>query len=104
MAKPSLLHVQVCFAKSDKQLLHDLNVSEGTTLHEAIRQSGILLEALDIDLGTFRVGVYGKLKALDAVLQEGDRVEIYRPLIADPKESRRRRAQKKEEDHASQIG
>ena len=99
MDKPSLLHIQVCYAKTDQQLLHDLTVPAGTTLHEAIKQSGALVAMPEIDLATCRVGVYGKLKALDTVLQEGDRVEIYRPLIADPKESRRRRAQKKEGDY-----
>jgi putative ubiquitin-RnfH superfamily antitoxin RatB of RatAB toxin-antitoxin module len=98
MDKRSLIHVQVCYAKADKQLLHDLTVSEGTTLHEAIKQSGVQLAMPEIDLISCRVGVYGKLKALDTVLQEGDRVEIYRPLIAGPNESRRRRAQKKEGD------
>lgn len=101
MDKLSLLHVQVCYAKTDRQLLHDLSVPEGTTLHDAIRQSGVLAAMPEIDLATCRVGVYGKLKALDTILQEGDRVEIYRPLIADPKESRRRRAQKKEDGHLS---
>ena len=79
--------------------MHDLTMPEGSTLHEAIRQGGVLVAMPEIDLATCRVGVYGKLTTLDTVLQEGDRVEIYRPLIADPKESRRRRAQKKEGDH-----
>ena len=100
MDKESLLHVQVCYAKADQQWLHDLTVPEGATLQEAIRQSGVLVAMPEIDLATCRVGVYGKLKNLDAVLNEGDRVEIYRSLIADPKESRRRRAQKKEGEHA----
>lgn len=100
MDKPTLLRVQVCYAKTNQQWLHSLSVPEGTTLHEAIRQSRVLVTMPEIDLATCRVGIYGKLKPLDTILQEGDRVEIYRPLIADPKESRRRRAQKKEDDHA----
>jgi uncharacterized protein len=87
-----LLHVQVCYARPDRCWLRDLTVADGCTLNEAIVQSGILDEAPEIDLSGWRVGVYGKLKPLDTVLRERDRVEIYRPLQADPKESRRRRA------------
>ena len=97
MDKTPSLHVQVCYAKPDQQWLQALTVPEGTTLEQAIRQSGVLLAMPEIDLATCRVGVYSKIKSLDSVLREGDRIEIYRPLIADPKESRRRRALKKEE-------
>ena len=91
------IHVQVCYAKPERQLLRDLSVPEGTTLQEAIERSGVLQEAPEIDLSACRAGICGKLKALDTVLREHDRVEIYRPLIADPKEARRRRAVKKGE-------
>lgn len=86
------IRVQVCYARRDRQFLRELNVPLGTNLRTAIEQSRVLLEAPEIDLAAFRVGVYGKLKTLETVLREHDRVEIYRPLIADPKESRRRRA------------
>jgi putative ubiquitin-RnfH superfamily antitoxin RatB of RatAB toxin-antitoxin module len=89
------VRVQVCFAKPDVQLLRELKVPAGTSLQDAIRQSGILQDA-QIDLAACRVGIYGKLKTPDTVLRDRDRVEIYRPLIADPMESRRKRAEKKE--------
>lgn len=86
------LQVQVCYAKPEIQLLRDVSVPPGTTLQAAIVQSGILDDMPEIDLSTCRVGIYAKLKTLEAILRDGDRIEIYRPLIADPKESRRRRA------------
>lgn len=88
--------VQVCFARPEKQWLRSTQVMPGTTLEQAILQSGILDEAEEIDLQHCRVGVYGKLKTLDTVLRERDRIEIYRPLQADPKEARRKRAAKRE--------
>lgn len=94
------IHVQVCFAKPDACILRDLRLPAGTALQDAILRSGILRDAPEIDLGRCRVGIYGKLKALDTVLRDRDRVEIYRPLIADPKESRRKRAEKKGEKKA----
>jgi uncharacterized protein len=96
MASPaSELHVQVCYARPNAPVVHDLTVPQGTVLQDAIKQSGILEEIPEIDLAICRVGIYGKLKALDTVLREGDRIEIYWPLVADPKESRRRRAAKR---------
>lgn len=94
------LRIQVCYARPDAQILWELSLPEGATLQSAIEKSGVLRDAPEIDLGTCRVGVYGKLKALDTVLRTHDRVEIYRPLIADPKESRRKRAVKKDEKKA----
>jgi putative ubiquitin-RnfH superfamily antitoxin RatB of RatAB toxin-antitoxin module len=91
------LQVQVCYATPERQILLDLSVPEGTSLQDAITQSGILSQAPEIDLGLSRVGIFGKLRALDTVLRAQDRIEIYRPLIADPKESRRKRAEKKNE-------
>ena len=91
----ALLHVQVCYARPDRQFLLDMAVAEGSTLEQAIRQSGILDTAPEIDLASCKTGIYGKLKPLDTVLRERDRVEIYRPLTADPKDARRRRASKK---------
>ena len=67
-------------------------MAAGATVQDAVRQSAVLEEAGGIDLADCRLGIYGKLKTLDTVLREGDRVEIYRPLMADPKDARRRRA------------
>src|SRR4051794_10754030 len=91
----SQLKVQVCYAKPDVEILLDLLVQDGTTVGEAIQQSGILETSPEIDLAIHRVGVYGKTRALDTPLRDHDRIEIYRPLIADPKDTRRRRANKK---------
>ena len=68
--------------------------SMGTTIGQAIEISGILQDAPEINLATMPVGIYNKKKTLDTVLRARDRVEIYRPLIADPKDARRRRAKK----------
>ena len=92
--------VQVCYARPDQQILHELNVSADATIRAVIEQSGILHEAPEIDLEHCRVGVFGKLKTLDSGVRERDRVEIYRPLVADPKESRRKRAEKKDDKKA----
>ena len=89
------LPVQVCYATSQRQILLDVSITPGDTLYQAIRASGILEQAPEIDVSVCKVGIYGKLKPLDTVLRSGDRVEIYRPLQADPMESRRRRAAKK---------
>lgn len=94
------IRVQVCYARPEVQFLRELSVPAGTILQSAIEQSGVLREAPEIDLAVFRTGIYGKLKTLDTVLREHDRIEIYRPLIADPKESRRRRAVNKDDKKA----
>lgn len=88
------IEVQVCYATPSFVFLRDLQVARATTLAQAIAQSGLLLQVDGIDLATCAVGIHGKKKTLDTVLREHDRVEVYRPLIADPKEARRRRASK----------
>ncbi len=84
--------VQVCYATPDYEFLRELRVDAGTTLEQAVRLSGLLREVPQIDLAGAVVGIYAKKKTLDTVLREHDRVEVYRPLLADPKETRRRRA------------
>ncbi|MCC7704680.1 RnfH family protein [Janthinobacterium sp. GW460P] len=91
MAEASM-HVQVCYALPDSSFLRALTVPAGTTIEEAVTRSGLLQAFPDIDLAVNMVGIYGKRKPLDTVLHEHDRVEVYRPLQADPKEARRRRA------------
>jgi len=91
----NLLQVQVCYATPEQQILLDLSIPEGTSLQDAIARSGILRQVPEIDLDINRVGIYGRPRPLDTVLRAHDRVEIYRPLVADPKESRRRRAERK---------
>jgi len=95
MAAAGQLSVQVCYATATREILLNVTVGEGSTIEQAINASGILQAVPEIDLATHPVGVFGKKKTLDGLLRGGDRVEIYRPLVADPKESRRRRAEKK---------
>ena len=90
-----LLHVTLCYATPTLEILRDLAVAPGTTIGEAVAASGLLAELPEIDLVTHPVGLYGKKKPLDTVLRKDDRIELYRPLVADPKDSRRRRAVKK---------
>ncbi|CAN5383029.1 RnfH family protein [soil metagenome] len=91
---PCELCVQVCYALPGKQVLIDIAVPAKTTIHRAILQSGILSQVPEIDLTVLRVGIFGKLKTLETELRDRDRIEIYRPLKADPKESRRKRVEK----------
>lgn len=84
--------VEVAYALPKQQLILELMVEEGTTAEQAVLQSGILAKFPDIDLSQNKLGIFGKLVKADTVLRERDRVEIYRPLIADPKEVRRQRA------------
>ena len=86
------IHIQVCYATPDSQPIRTLTVAQGTTLHTAIKLSGLLEEFNEIDLSCCRVGIFGKLKTLDTVVRDRDRIEIYRALIADPMDSRRKRA------------
>jgi putative ubiquitin-RnfH superfamily antitoxin RatB of RatAB toxin-antitoxin module len=91
-AAPGKIKVQVCYATPEREFLRDLHVTAGSTLEQAINESTLLQQFGGIDLASCAVGIHGKKKALDTVLREHDRVEVYRPLIADPKEARRRRA------------
>lgn len=93
---PEPLRVSVCYATPAEEILRELQVAPGTTLGQAITASGLLAELPGFDLATDPVGIYGKKQPLETVLREHDRIELYRPLVADPKESRRRRAQKKD--------
>jgi putative ubiquitin-RnfH superfamily antitoxin RatB of RatAB toxin-antitoxin module len=92
---PGGLDVVVVYARPQQEFIQPLRVAAGTTVGQAIEQSGVLTSCPDINLVTQPVGIFGKKKALDTVLRARDRVEIYRPLVADPKDSRRKRAAKK---------
>lgn len=100
MTDSSMIRVEVAYALPEKQTLLSLSVPAGTTALEAVEQSGILAIFPQIDVNTDKMGVFSQVlgtKGLDEPasykLCERDRVEIYRPLIADPKEVRRRRAE-----------
>jgi len=86
------INVEVAYATPEKQVIRAVNVDTGTTLGAAIVQSGIMLDFPDLELEDAKVGIFGKATSMTTPLSEGDRVEIYRPLIADPKEIRRQRA------------
>lgn len=90
-----MVHVQLCYAAPMREYFRELAVAPGTTIEQAIMQSGVLQDIPGIDLTVQPVGIFGKKRSLDTVLRERDRVEIYRPLIADPKDSRRRRSEKR---------
>lgn len=89
------IQVEVAYAKPYEQRIVSVQVEAGTSLLEAVRQSGIQSFFPEIDLGQLKLGLYGKvvMKPAEQAVKAGDRIEIYRPLIADPKEVRRKRAE-----------
>lgn len=86
--------VEVAYALPEKQYLQRVTLDDGATVEQAILASGLLDLRDDIDLNVNKVGIYSRPAKLQDVVRDGDRVEIYRPLIADPKELRRQRAEK----------
>lgn len=84
------MNVGVCYAEADRQLWLRLEVPEGSTVKHAIELSGVLNQYPYIDLSMQKVGIFGKLSKLDAPVKEGDRVEIYRKITADPQTVKRR--------------
>ena len=89
------ISIEVVYAEPDQQYLRALEVASDCTVGEAIAQSGLLAEFPHVDLAKNKVGIFGRLARLGDRVCEFDRIEIYRPLIADPKELRRHRAFKK---------
>ena len=89
---PRTIRVEVAYARPEEQVILSLAVEEGCTLEQAVRASGILERFPEIDPAAGKMGVFGKLSKPSALLRAGDRVEIYRPLIADPKAIRKQRA------------
>jgi hypothetical protein len=88
-----MINIEVVYALPEAQILLRQPVPAGTTVAEAVRASGLLGKYPEIDLATNKLGIFGKLTKADAVVRDKDRIEIYRPLIADPKEVRRKRAE-----------
>jgi len=101
MVEP-VIEIEVVYAAVDRQVLRALSVPEGTTVREAVLKSGIGEEFPELDLSECPLGIFGKVVADPQVrlIQAGDRIEIYRPLLADPKEVRRLRAAKAAEAKA----
>jgi hypothetical protein len=102
MNEDNTINVEVAYALPHKQAIVEIRVVEGTTALEAAQQSGIADKFDGIDLDNAKFGVFSKLVSPGQVLREGDRVEIYRPLIADPKEVRKVRAARAKERRAQE--
>lgn len=107
----NVISVEVAYATPDKQLIITLKVAAGTTVHEAIAMSNIADEFPAIDLDRNPVGIFSRLldgksrpTAQDYVLQSGDRIEIYRPLVIDPKQARLERARAAKEKTEAMPG
>lgn len=96
MASAEMIRVEVVYARPDVQRLVTLDVPAGTTMTEAVGRSGLLQEFPEIDLVSAPMGIFSKPEPSPAtrVLLAGDRVELYRPLVMDPKEARKARAAK----------
>lgn len=89
-----VMAVEVAYAKPALQVVISLNVPTGSTVEGAITASGIQQQFPEIDLNTQKVGIFGQLCALDRTVAEGDRIEIYRPLLKNPMDARRGRLNK----------
>ena len=89
---PNEILIEVAYALPQKQIIIPIKIKAGVTAEEAIKASGIIKKFPEIDLKINQIGIFGKLTQLDHVMRERDRIEIYRPLIADPKEISRQRA------------
>jgi putative ubiquitin-RnfH superfamily antitoxin RatB of RatAB toxin-antitoxin module len=85
------MNVGVCYAEADRQLWMRLEVPESSTVEEAINLSGVLKLYPEINLASQKVGIFGKITALDTAIKDGDRVEIYRQITVDPQTVQRRR-------------
>lgn len=86
------INIEVAYARPERQEIVAIKLPAGSNLQQAVEASGLLQRYPEIELAKAKVGIYGKLARLDTALREKDRVEIYRPLIADPKEVRKQRA------------
>ena len=95
------MKIQVVHATPDQQSIVELDVPDGTTVFEAAVQSGLANQFPDIDLDTIPMGIFGvRVKTATTILHPGDRVELYRSLLVDPKESRRTRAESQKRDRS----
>ncbi|MGR5095164.1 RnfH family protein [Vibrio maritimus] len=92
-ADSQLIHVEVVYALPQEQRVFQLVVNHESTVEEIIQKSGVLAVYPEIDLSENKVGVFSRNVKLDATVRDKDRIEIYRPLLADPKEIRRKRAE-----------
>lgn len=91
-----MLEIEIAYGLPDRQYLRAMQVPEGTTARQAVLQSSLDQEIPNLDLASAPLGIFGKRVKDDTVLRARDRIEIYRPLLIDPKEARRRRVQNQE--------
>lgn len=91
---PITIRVEVAYALRERQAVLAVELEEGGSVEQVIRQSGILEAFPEIDIARSNVGIFGRPVSLDTLVRDGDRVEIYRPLIAKPRDARRRRAER----------
>lgn len=92
-----MLEIEIVYGLPDRQVLKTMQLAEGTTVRTAALQSGLdgIFENLNLHSAPF--GIFGKAVKDDTPLRDGDRIEVYRPLLIDPKEARRKRVQNQEE-------
>jgi putative ubiquitin-RnfH superfamily antitoxin RatB of RatAB toxin-antitoxin module len=95
MMQGACMRVEVAYAPPGEQIVVCVQLRQGARVADAIRASGILGQHPEVDLTSASVGVFGRPAQLDTLLRDRDRVEIYRPLVADAKEARRQRAREK---------
>ena len=86
----SMIEVSIAYASPDRPSWQRLEVAAGSTVGDVVEASGLLARHPELDLSTVKIGVFGRLRAADAPVEAGDRVEVYQPIIADPKTVRRR--------------
>ena len=92
MVMSKRITVKIAYASPDRQCVMTLDVEEGATIRDVINQSGVLIQFPEIDLTLQKVGIFSEAKNLADKVKAGDRVEIYRPLVMDPKDARKKRA------------
>ncbi len=92
------MNIGVCYAEADRQLWMRLEVPDECSVSDAIQHSGLLRRFPEIDLKKQKVGIFGKIVKLDSSVREGDRIEIYRGIVADPKTVKRRRIKTEDDD------
>ena len=97
-SEEKLIHVEVVYALPDVQKVIRVTVTPDMQVQQIIEQSGVLAMYPEIDLKKNKVGIYSRNVKLDATVHDGDRIEIYRPLLADPKEIRRKRAEQAKQE------
>ena len=88
-----MLEIEIVYGLADRQVLKSMTVAEGTTVREATLKSGLEVAFPELDLQQSPLGIFGKAVKDETVLRDGDRIEVYRPLLIDPKEARRKRAE-----------